>query len=62
MWQINTMGWFFTLKLSEPTLEGVVHRQEKAFETPPNIMGNELLAYTDQYSHAHQCSKIWNKQ
>ncbi len=28
-WQIDTMGWFFELELSEPTLELYTHLLEK---------------------------------
>jgi hypothetical protein len=61
-WNVDDMGWFFSLKLSEPTLINIVHGQEEAFKTPPSIMDSEELTYMYQDNFDAQCNRIWTRQ
>lgn len=62
MWNVDDMGWFFTLKLSEPTLINIVHGQEEAFEKPPRFEDNGLSTYLYQDGFITERNRIWHQQ
>jgi len=61
-WNIDDMGWFFDLELSESTLVGMTHGQEEAYKNPPTIFSGEELEFMYQDKFTQQLNKMWAEQ